>query len=202
MRGRILVLEGIDKSGKTTQAKLLETRFLDQGLNPVILSFPNYENNTGKVIRYMISDPDQYPRQFFHIMVSANRWEDVRKIEHYLSEGYIIILNRYSQSNLIYGSCNGFEINWLKKLDEGLPKEDIVIVLDSNYETISKRQVDEKYHITDDPKLVDKVAQRYRDLGKPLGWNFVDANRSESEVHKDIVRLVSRMVSKMVENDS
>ena len=85
-------------------------------------------------------------------MVSANRWEDVRKIEHYLAEGYIIILNRYYQSNLIYGSCNGFETNWLKNLDEGLPLEDIVIVLDSDYETVSKRRADEKYHLIDDPE--------------------------------------------------
>ena len=46
-----------------------------------------------------------------------------------LENGTVIIMNRYYQSNLVYGISNGVHINWLLNLDKGLPKEDIVIVL-------------------------------------------------------------------------
>lgn len=193
-KGKIIVLEGIDKSGKTMQAKLLEAEFFDQGKRPVVMSFPNYENNTGGLIRTMLRDPKSYRHEFFHMVFAANRWEEAKKIEGFLSEGYVIIMNRYYQSNLIYGAVNSLDPNWLKNLDVGLPKEDLTIVLDIDYEGISKRKVGSNVHIIDDPTLTDKVVAKYREIGRPLGWRFVNANKPIKGVHDDIMKVVGNLV--------
>ena len=129
-KGKIIVIEGTDKAGKGTQSRLLTEALKLSGKVCVIIDFPDYTTPIGTEIRAFLEGKRSYPNEVKHLLLSANRWEKKREIESMMDNGTIIISNRYYQSNLAYGISNGLSINWLLNLDKGLPKEDLVIVLD------------------------------------------------------------------------
>src|ERR671926_1393884 len=131
-KGKIIVIEGTDKAGKGTQSRLLTDALKMTGKVCVIIDFPDYTTPIGTEIRAFLEGKRSYPNEVKHLLLSANRWEKKREIESMVDNGTIIILNRYYHSNLVYGISNGLNINWLLNLDKGLPKEDLVILLDVN----------------------------------------------------------------------
>ena len=137
--GRIIVLEGIDKAGKGTQCKLLQNDIMKAGFNCKTIDFPDYSTPIGKEIRLFLDGRRSYSSEVQHMLLSVNRWEKKEEIEKMLQNGTIIIMDRYYQSNIVYGLSNGLDLNWLINLDKGLPKEDIVIILEIDPATSYKR---------------------------------------------------------------
>jgi dTMP kinase len=90
----------------------------------VILDFPDYTTPIGMEIKAFLEGKRDYLSEVKHLLFSANRWEKKKEIESMLENGTIIVMNRYWQSNLVYGAANGMDVNWLLRLDKGLPKED------------------------------------------------------------------------------
>ncbi|MBA3285680.1 MAG: thymidylate kinase, partial [Nitrosopumilus sp.] len=126
-KGKLIVIEGLDKSGKTTQSKLLfefYNKLYPGYVN--LFNFPDYTTRIGQEIRLFLEGKIQYNNEVKHILLSANRWEKKSEMETLRSQGNIVILNRYYQSNLVYGLSNDLDLDWLINLDLGLPKEDIV----------------------------------------------------------------------------
>jgi dTMP kinase len=193
MINKIIVFEGIDKSGKTTQSQILQAKLLEKGHDCVIMEFPNNENETGPMIRKLLAQRHNYRHEFFHILMSANRWEEAKKIEGYLMDGKIIIMNRYYHSNLIYGMCNNVDYKWLYSLDEQLPREGLTIVLEINPEESFNREV-ERDNFEVNKELMIKAAKLYREIGMPLGWKMVDGQREKKEVAKDVWNLVKEVL--------
>ena len=135
-KGKIIVFEGIDKAGKTTQAKLLEKKL---GSKCVRIDFPDYSTPIGKEIRQFLDGKRNYPDEVKMMLLSANRWEKKGEIEKMVSKGTTVIMNRYYQSNLVYGISKGLKLDWLLSLDKGLPKADLVIVIDIKPKTLVSR---------------------------------------------------------------
>ena len=128
LMGKIIVLEGLDKSGKTTQAHMLHDYLNDKNPDQAVLfSFPDYSTKIGNEIRSFLEGKVQYNAETKHMLLSANRWEKKVNILESQKAGKTIILNRYYQSNLVYGLANGLDFEWLSILDKGLPKEDVTI---------------------------------------------------------------------------
>lgn len=74
-RGALVVLEGLDRSGKTTQVKLLEQRFVEEGKRVKVMRFPDRSTPIGQMIdSYLKSDVDM-DDHVIHLLFSANRWE-------------------------------------------------------------------------------------------------------------------------------
>ena len=118
--GKIIVLEGLDKSGKTTQAHMLHDYLNDKNPDQAVLfSFPDYSTKIGQEIRSFLDGKVQYNAETKHMLLSANRWEKKENILESLKSGKTIILNRYYQSNLVYGLANGLDFEWLSILDKG-----------------------------------------------------------------------------------
>ncbi|HEX6378778.1 MAG TPA: hypothetical protein VFZ60_06845, partial [Nitrososphaeraceae archaeon] len=117
-KGKIIVFEGIDKAGKTTQAKLLEKEL---GSKCVRIDFPDYTTPVGKEIKQFLDGKRNYPDEVKMILLSANRWEKKGEIEKMVGKGITVIMNRYYQSNLVYGLSKGLNLDWLLSLDKGLP---------------------------------------------------------------------------------
>ncbi|MBI5378053.1 MAG: dTMP kinase, partial [Thaumarchaeota archaeon] len=138
----IIVLEGFDQAGKGTQSKLLAKTLKARKLKCKIFNFPDYSTPIGKEIKHYLSGKRKFPPQVIHCLLAANRWEKSKEIEDALSKDYVLIMNRYYQSNLVYGVTNGLELEWLSNLDAGLPKEDLVIVLDVEpRESFSRKKI-------------------------------------------------------------
>src|ERR1035437_8354001 len=99
-RGKLLVLDGTDGSGKATQVELLRKRLTKEGRKVKIIDFPEYYNNFfGAFVGHCLSE--QYYKwihvhpKIASIVYAADRWESSKKIQDWLENGYIVLANRY-----------------------------------------------------------------------------------------------------------
>ena len=144
----------------------------------------------GREIKYYLSGKRKFPPQVIHCLLAANRWEKSKEIEDALSKNYILIMNRYYQSNLVYGVTNGLDLEWLSNLDAGLPKEDLVIVLDVDPTDSFNRKKDRRDKFEKNKEFAQKIVHTYRTLAKELGWEVVNASQTKTQVHKSIMDVV------------
>ena len=192
-KGKVIVIEGTDKAGKTTQSRLLLGALKLLGKICVIIDLPDYTTPIGGEIRAFLDGKRDYPNELKHMLLSANRWEKKREIESMIDNGTIVILNRYYQSNLVYGVSNGLNINWLLNLDKGLPKEDLVILLDVN-PNISFQRTEPEYRdaFEMNRKLLLEVHKNYRKLARKFKWKIVNGEKTKEQVHDDIMNIIKR----------
>lgn len=190
-KGKIIVFEGIDKAGKTTQAKLLEKKL---GKKCVRIDFPDYSTPVGKEIRQFLDGKRDYPDEVKMMLLSANRWERKDAIEKIVGKGTTVIMNRYYQSNLVYGVSKGLKLDWLLSLDKGMPKADLVIVIDIKPKTLVNRSKNVVDTFEKDLELIRRVKKNYRILAKKFNWRFVEGEKSVDEVHQQVLKIVTKFV--------
>lgn len=198
-KGKIIVIEGIDKAGKGTQSNLLQSRLLINTLKfsgnvCTVMDFPDYTTPIGKEIRAFLDGNRVYTLETKHVLMSANRWEKKAEIESLIENGTIIIMNRYYQSNLVYGVSHGLNLKWLLNLDKGLPKEDLVIVLEVNPNTSYQRVPGNRDAFEIDRKLLTKVHKNYRKLARQFNWKIINGDRVSGEVHNEIMKFVRKVI--------
>jgi dTMP kinase len=192
-KGKVIVLEGTDKAGKTTQSRMLQDALKTLGKICVVIDFPDYTTPIGMEIRAFLDDRRDYPAEAKHLLFSANRWEKKKEIESMAENGTIVIMNRYWQSNLVYGVSNGMDAAWLQRLDKGLPREDAVIVLLVNPATSKKRaEVPDAFET--DEKLSAAAYKNYIKFAKAYKWKVIDGSKSKEQVHQEILKIVKKIV--------
>ena len=193
--GQIIVLEGIDKAGKGTQCKLLQNDIMKAGFNCKILDFPDYSTSIGKEIRLFLDGRRSYSSEVQHMLLSVNRWEKKEEIGKMLQNGTIIIMDRYYQSNIVYGLSNGLDLNWLINLDKGLPKEDIVIILEIDPETSYKRVNRNRDLFEKNLKFLSNVKQNYQKLSQVYNWKIVNGEENVEKIHLKTSSLVKEKIN-------
>jgi dTMP kinase len=193
-RGRIIVIEGVDKAGKQTQARLLVESLKLSGRICVVVDFPDYNTPIGMEIKAFLEGKREYPNELKHMLLAANRWERKSEIESMIEKGTIVIMNRYCQSNLVYGVSNGLNINWLANLERGLPKEDIVIVLDVSSTVLTERSTERDLDSFEkNQKLLLEVNKNYHKLAKQFKWKIINGEKSKEQVHQEIMNILRIM---------
>ena len=192
-RGKIIVIEGIDKAGKTTQANLLLKKL--KGKKYVKFDFPDYSTPVGIEIKQFLDGKRDYSDEVKMMLLSANRWEKKSEIESIIGKGTTIIMNRYYQSNLAYGISKGLKLKWLLALDEGLPKADLVVVIDIKTNTLVERS---RNDITDtfeeDLDLIRNVRRNYKMLANKFNWHIIDGEDTVNIVNVQVVELVRKIM--------
>jgi dTMP kinase len=188
-KGLLIALEGIDQSGKKTQARLLAERLKGRGYEVELIAFPDYFTPTGAEIRAFLEGERNYGPIARQVLYMANRWERAKDIEGWLSRGRVVIADRYSQSGIAYGYASGLDLDWMLNLERGLPKTDLVIVIDVPVSVAMRRKL-EKDVYERDAGFLTKVRTSYLELAEKLGWMVVDGNRLVSEIHEDIWKAV------------
>ncbi len=158
-KGKIIVLEGLDGSGKSTQLELAYNHLIERGVNCRMVSFPNYEDLTGQLVeRYL---KGEIPCDGNSGAYSASSMYAIDRYVSYVTDwknfydgGGIILSGRYTTSNAIYQltkvSAEEREsfLNWLFDYEYnklGLPKPDVVLFLDMPVE-VSQKLLDKRYH--------------------------------------------------------
>ena len=194
-KGRLIVLEGMDKAGKGTQCKLLNEYLNKNGKKSQVLDFPDYTTALGKEIRKFLNGKNNFPLEVQHMLLSANRWEKKETILNILNTGTTIIMDRYYQSNLVYGLSNGLDLDWLANLDKGLPKEDLVIILEISSNTSNTRVINHRDIFEKNNNLLIKVKKNYQKLAQIYGWYIIDGERSIKDVHQNICNLLRREIN-------
>ena len=140
-KGYFIAIEGIDSSGKKTQAERL-LNHLEEKYSPVkYIEFPSYEETefgklVSKFLRGEFGDRDEVPVEVISILYALDRYQLREELENFLSKGGIIVANRYTQSNLAFQTAEieGAEweetVDWMINLERRLPQPDQVVVLD------------------------------------------------------------------------
>lgn len=195
--GYIVAIEGIDAVGKNTHSLLLSAWLKRRGVKAVHLSFPDYHTPIGKEIKSFLSGNRSYPAELQHLLFAANRWEKSDEIKSYLRAGDALIVNRYTASNLAYGMANGFDAGWLTNLENGLPKANLVIVLDAPPHSLSSRRPRSSKDAYERSSALQSKAQKaYRELARKGGWKLIDADRSVRDVQAEVLKAVREALKK------
>lgn len=193
-KGRIVVIEGMDKAGKTTQSRVLVSALRNKGKLCASLDFPDYSTPIGREIKSFLDGKRDYPDETKLMLLSANRWERKETIDRMLSNGTILVMNRYYHSNLAYGVSKNLELDWLMTLDRGLPKEDLCIVLEIRPTISESRSKHAGDLFENDKDLLKNVYKNYRKLAKLFNWKIINGERSKEEVSRDILNMVLNFV--------
>lgn len=193
-KGRIVVIEGMDKAGKTTQSRVLVSALRNKGKLCASLDFPDYSTPIGIEIKSFLDGKRDYPDETKLMLLSANRWERKETIDRMLSNGTILVMNRYYHSNLAYGVSKNLELDWLMTLDRGLPKEDLCIVLEIRPTISESRSKHAGDLFENDKDLLKNVYKNYRKLAKLFNWKIINGERSKEEVSRDILNMVLKFV--------
>jgi dTMP kinase len=106
-----------------------------------------------------------------------------------------IVVNRYSESNTVYGLANGLQVEWLATLERGIPKPDLVLVLDAPHTPLASRRPGTKDAYERDSDLQSRAARLYRELAPRFGWVLVDATKEIQTVHESLIEVVKERIN-------
>ena len=190
----IVVFEGGDQAGKKTQSALLEKRLKLAKIKTKLFSFPDYTTPIGKEISRYLDGKRKFPPQVIHCLLSANRWEKIDEIRKSQEKNSVIIMNRYRESNLVYGLVNGLKLDWLESLDHGLPKSDLVIILDVSQTESFSRKRSNRDRFERNKDFSNKISTTYRKMAVKNKWKIVDATKSKQDVHDDILKIFGKKI--------
>ena len=185
----IIVIEGIDQAGKYTQSRMLHNALADQGRRVALFRFPDYGTPSGSRIKDMLGDDRSKPEDL-HTLLAENRLEKLDAINGHNKSGTIIVIDRYTPSNIAYGLANGVSRKTLDDLDKSMPDPDLVILLDISAETSYDRKGTDRDKFEKNLKFVGRVRDVYKRLAKEAGWPVVSADRKPDDIHKEILRIV------------
>ncbi|MDE2399424.1 MAG: dTMP kinase [Patescibacteria group bacterium] len=152
-KGKLIVIDGTDASGKSTQANLLIKHLKKDGRKVKFIHFPQYEDNFfGKFIAHCLSEQyynwvNIHPK-IASVVYAADRWESKEKIEKWLRDGYVVVMDRYISSNQIHqgGKISNVKkrqafIEWLGEMEYKIfkiPEPNTVIYLSLPIKTVLK----------------------------------------------------------------
>jgi len=189
MRGKFIVIYGINNLGKTTQAKKIVEYILQKGLRADYVKYPVYDMKPSgpfldKVLRSL---RQEIPEEEFQMWMTVNRFQFQPLLKRKLNQGIYIVAEDYVGTGLAWGSVKGANYDWLKAMNSLLLKEDIAILLDGERFVAGQ----EKVHIHEtDPRLIDMVRRKHLEIGKELGWFVVNANQAREKVFNDILTVL------------
>ncbi len=211
-QGRLIVIDGIDGSGKTTQIELLKQYLASQGLalQVEVINFPRYEDNEyGKLIkRYLEGEFGDVSPYLISLAFAGDRFLARPLIEEWLREGKIVIANRYVSSSKAHLSTNLPEekrkefMEWIDRLEyqiNGMPKPDLNILLNVDPKIGQKNALSKNLPDIHEKSIQheEKAAKIYLDLSRTEGnWVVVncmigDKMRPKEDIQKDITVILN-----------
>jgi dTMP kinase len=201
MRGLFIAFEGLDQSGKQTQAELLRDRLTESGQRVELLSFPDYTTAIGREIHEALHGGRDYGADVMQLLYVANRYEWKSRILASRDSGAILVCDRYLASSVAYGEAQGLDGPWLVQIQRFLPQPDITFLLDIAPEVSARRKATARDRYERDLALLARVRSSYlqqadSDLrssgpGGQAGWVRLDADRDKDAVAADVYAAVS-----------
>uniref|UniRef100_A0A8C0D1B3 Thymidylate kinase n=3 Tax=Mysticeti TaxID=9761 RepID=A0A8C0D1B3_BALMU len=187
-RGALIVLEGVDRAGKSTQSRKLVDALCAAGHCAELLRFPERSTEIGKLLSSYLEKKSEVEDHSVHLLFSANRWEHVPLIKEKLSQGVTLVVDRYAFSGVAFTSAKeNFSLDWCKQADVGLPKPDLVVFLQLQLPEAAARGEFGRERYESSP-FQQRALQRFQQLlgDSSLPWKTVDASRSIEDVHREI----------------
>jgi dTMP kinase len=186
MTGLLIAFEGLDQSGKQTQAGLLRERLADTGRRVRLLSFPTYETALGGEIERALRGSREYGAEVMQLLYIANRYEWKPEIERERAQGTILVCDRYVASAIAYGEAQGLDSQWLSDVQRHLPQPDVTLLLDIAPEVSARRKTSDRDKYERDLTLLGRVRASYLRQASAGAWTTIDAARDRERVAVDV----------------
>jgi dTMP kinase len=191
-RGLLVAFEGLDQSGKQTQAEALRDYFGSLGRECRLLSFPDYSTPIGQEISRGLHGEREYGPDVMQLLYVANRHEKKPEIERALDAGVTIVCDRYVASSIAYGEAHGLDAAWLSEIQRFLPPPDLNILLDIAPQTAAQRKAAGRDRYERDLALLSRVRESYhRQAAASPAWLRLDGERPREAVRADVLNAVS-----------
>lgn len=222
MEGTLIVIEGTDCSGKQTQAQKLLENLKREGKKTIALQFPRYDTPTGKIIGgpylgkpaigngFFPEGAPNVPSKVAALYFAADRLYNIKEINDYLSDGYIVILDRYVESNMAFQGGKIFDkeerYKTYKFLDNleyellELPKPDIRIFLYMPYESaceLKKHRPEAMDEHEKDEKILRNAENAYKEIAQIYSYITINCTQEErikeiEEISKEVLQSVKK----------
>jgi len=192
-RGKLIVLEGIDGSGKSTQARKLVRWLKKHGYKAIYTKEPT-DGLIGRQIKEKLRSEARPKHDWLQVMFASDRAHHTEEITRYLKKGFYVVCDRYVLSGLAYGAMKMQQAK-LKKINKGIIQPDVTVLLKVNPLIAVKRMAKEKRRLElyKSPDMLRKVQVMYVELAKKNKKIYtVDGNREKIDVHEDIRRALKQ----------
>jgi dTMP kinase len=217
-KGKIIVIEGTDCSGKATQSDLLVKRLKKEHKKCISFSFPCYDTPTGKIVggcylgkpeisKTLFDDPVNVDPKVACLYYAADRKYNIGKVLDYIDKGYYVILDRYVTSNLAHQGCKiddkderFYMYQWIDKLEYWLlelPKPDVTIFLHVPYDFAKELKKNREFldEYEKNPEHLKKAERAYVELSGLYNWNTIECIkdnklRSIEDIGEEIYNIV------------
>jgi dTMP kinase len=191
MRGHLIVFEGLDQSGKQTQAARLCDRLVALGRDVRLIAFPDYDTHIGGEIARALAGGREYDADVMQLLYVANRYEWRPVIERLLAGGAIIVSDRYLASSVAYGEAFGLDRGWLLAIQQFLPAPSMTIMLDIAPATAVTRKATGRDRFERDLALQARVRESYTRLAAEQQWVVLPGERSKDDIATDVFTAVA-----------
>ncbi|KAF9075227.1 P-loop containing nucleoside triphosphate hydrolase protein [Rhodocollybia butyracea] len=208
-RGAFVVIEGLDRSGKTTQTEIIRKLIQEAGKEVVCIKFPDRTTPIGQMIDSYLRSHSDLDDHVVHLLFSANRWELASAILGHLDKGKIVLCDRYAFSGIAFSVAKSLPLEpesphlqpvsstnlpaitlpWARAPDASLPAPDLTLFLDISPEAARNRggYGEERYEKASIQRRVRKV---FEELGREINgdgkWIVVDAGQDMSTVTENM----------------
>jgi dTMP kinase len=189
--GCLIAFEGLDQSGKQTQAESLRDALVTAGRPCELLSFPDYSTAIGTELHRALHGERDYTPDVMQLLYVSNRYEHKPRMDTWLAEGRVILCDRYLASSIAYGEAQGLDRLWLADIQRFLPAPDLTILLDIAPETAVRRKSSGRDRYERDLALLTRVRESYQAQAADPRWLLVPADRSRDDVSADVREAVA-----------
>jgi dTMP kinase len=218
-RGALIVVEGLDRAGKTSQCQLLLDALGQHGhrvkyikfpgdmlsyyiLPPVRLTYARKDRNTptGKMINEYLQGQAQQDDHSIHLLFSANRWEAAQAIMSDLSQGITVVIDRYSYSGAVYSAAKDnpdLSLEWAWQPEVGLPRPDLLLFLSISSEVAAKRggYGEERYETDSMQSKVKRLFESILNMNHGHEIHIIDAGSSIEQVAQNMLSITLDVLS-------
>jgi dTMP kinase len=186
----LIAFEGLDQSGKETQARYLRARLEQDGRKVRAASFPDYDTPIGVELRKALAGERDFSPEVMQLLYVANRFEYKPRLESWLAAGDVVVCDRYRASSVAYGESQGLDAAWLEAIQRSLPPSDVTVLLDIAPETAVARKATGRDRYERDLGLLARVRESYRRQAALQGWVIINAEQSRDDVGRAVEQAV------------
>lgn len=180
MKGVFICIEGLDGSGKSTQAKIL-TKKLSKTYNALYTAEPS-QGKIGKFMRKRLYEKTRMPTAVEALLFAADRIEHVQNlVAPALSEGKVVVSDRYIYSSLAYQGSAGLSLEWIEAINDNALKPDLCIFIDVEPKVVLER-LKRKRSVMENLETQEKVREIYLKYVEKGELVKVDGGKSKREV--------------------
>jgi dTMP kinase len=190
MSQSLIVFEGLDQSGKQTQAELLRVWLKKEGHRARLVSFPDYGTSIGEEIARALQGERDYGPEVMQLLYVANRYERKPDLQRWIDGGLILVCDRYLASSIAYGEAQGLDPLWLEEIQKFLPRPSLTFMLDIEPETAVQRKAVDRDRYERDLEMQMRVRDSYRRQAAAEQWVVLDGERSKQAIAADVINAV------------